>query len=193
MSILLGCSTVSTTTMDSIDNLGRQLIRVDNIYITLINNNRVHDLITWPRQMLHFTMATAIPRPPCLTSHQAAGARNNIGLNNCYFYGYIGNLFYCLEFVPTHIRESITIADPVNGQLHAYMKATLPGQASPPNDVNAWTVCRHKDAPIGEEGSDVTRLMIGPTPRPKTWAKRPDWAQSRPDVNSTMSTAVWVL
>jgi hypothetical protein len=61
MSILLGRSTVSTTAVVFIDNLGRQLIRINNAYITPISNNRTHILITWPRHMLHFTMAAAVP------------------------------------------------------------------------------------------------------------------------------------
>jgi hypothetical protein len=105
-----------------------------------------------------------------LTSHQAAGAGNNTG-STYHFYGYIGNLLYCLEFAPTHIRENITSGDPVNGQLHVYIKAMLPWQASHPNDINAWVVCRHEDVLIREGGSDVTCLIIGPRPRPKTWAK----------------------
>jgi hypothetical protein len=44
-----------------IDNLGHQLISVDNTYTVCISNNHVHDLMTWPRQML-----TSPWRPLCL-------------------------------------------------------------------------------------------------------------------------------
>jgi hypothetical protein len=115
MSFLLGHNMVSTTVVVFIDNLGRQLICVNNTYTAPISNNRIHDLMTWPRQMLHVTMAVTIPQPPCLTSYQAAGAGINTGSNNYYFYDYIDNLLYCLEFAPTHIRENITSANPVNG------------------------------------------------------------------------------
>jgi hypothetical protein len=45
--VLLGHSTVSITAVVFIDNLGRQLISVNNTYTTGIRNNRVHDLVTW--------------------------------------------------------------------------------------------------------------------------------------------------
>jgi hypothetical protein len=91
MSILLGRSTVSTTIVVFIDNLGHQLIRINNVYVTPVSNNRTHDLITWPRQMLHFTMAVAVRRPLSVTSRQAVGVGNNTGSSNYYFYDYIGN------------------------------------------------------------------------------------------------------
>jgi hypothetical protein len=174
MSILLGRSTVSTTIVVFIDNLGRQLIRINNAYVTPVSNNRTHSFITWPKQMLHFTMAAAVPRSLSVTSHQAAGVGNNTGLSNYYFYDYIGNFLYCLKLAPIHRREDIIVADPVDSQLHAYIEAMLPGQTFSSSDVNTGTVCRHEDVAIGEGGSDVTRLMIGPTPRPKTWAERPN-------------------
>jgi hypothetical protein len=37
---------LSTTVVVFIDNLGRQLIRINNAYVTLVSNNRTHDLIT---------------------------------------------------------------------------------------------------------------------------------------------------
>jgi hypothetical protein len=46
MSILLGCSTVSTTVVVFIDNLGHQLIHINNAYVTPVSNNRTHGLIT---------------------------------------------------------------------------------------------------------------------------------------------------
>jgi hypothetical protein len=109
-----------------------------------------------------------------VTSCQAAGVSNNTGLSNYYFYDYISNFLYCLELAPIHRLEDITIANPVDSQLHACIKAMLPGQTFSSSDVNTGTVCRQEDAPIREGGSDVTCLMIGPTPRPKTWAERPD-------------------
>jgi hypothetical protein len=135
--------------------------------------------------MLHFTMAAAVPRPLSMTSRQVAGTSNKMGSSNYYFYNYIGNFHYCLELMPIHRREDITVTNPVDSQLHACIEAMLPGQTFSSSDVNTGTVCRQEDAPIGEGGSDVTCLMIGLTPRPKTWAERPDGAQSRPDVNST--------
>jgi hypothetical protein len=48
MSILLGRSTVSTTAVVFIDNLGRQLIRINNAYVTPVSNSHTHGLITWP-------------------------------------------------------------------------------------------------------------------------------------------------
>jgi hypothetical protein len=83
MSILLVCSMVSTTAVVFIDNLGRQLIHINNAYVTPASNNRTHGLITWPGQMLHFTMAAAVPQPLSVTSHQAVSpAGNNTGSSN---------------------------------------------------------------------------------------------------------------
>jgi hypothetical protein len=59
MTILLGHSTVSTTAVVFIDNLGRQLICINNAYIRPVSNNHTHGFITWLGQMLHFTMAAA--------------------------------------------------------------------------------------------------------------------------------------
>jgi hypothetical protein len=140
LSILLGRSTVSTTVVVFIDNLGCQLIRINNAYVTPVSNNRTHGLITWPGQMLHFTMAAAIPRPLPVTSRQAAGASNNTGLSN-YYYDYIGNFLYCLELAPIHRREDITVADPVDSQLHAcIIEVMLPGQTFSSSDVNTGTM-----------------------------------------------------
>jgi hypothetical protein len=124
--------------------------------------------------MLHFTIAAVVPQPLSVMSCQAAGADKNTGLSNYYFYDYIGNFLYCLKLVPIHRQEDITVIGPVDSQLHACIEAMLPGQTFSSSDVNIGTVCRHEDAPIGEGGSDVTRLMIGPTPRPKTWTERLD-------------------
>jgi hypothetical protein len=135
-----------------IDNLGRQFIRINNAYVTPVSNNRTHGLITWPRQMLHFTMATAIPRPLSVTSHQATSTDNNTGSSNYYFYEYIGNFLYCLKLAPIHRREDIIVADPIDSQLHACIEAMLPGQTFSSSDVSTGTVCQHEDAPIGEGG-----------------------------------------
>jgi hypothetical protein len=96
-----------------------------------------------------------------MTSRQAAGAGNHTSSSNYYFYDYIGNFLYCLELTPIHRREDITIADPVDSQLHACIEAMQPGQTFSSSDINTGIVCRHEDAPIGEGGSDITRLMIG--------------------------------
>jgi hypothetical protein len=61
--------------------------------------------------MLHFTIVVAIPRPPLVIGSQATGTNNNMGSNNYYFYGYINNVLYYLESIPTHMRENITITD----------------------------------------------------------------------------------
>jgi hypothetical protein len=47
--------------------------------------------------MLHFTIETAVPRPLLMAARQAARGRTDTGAHNYYFYGYIGNLLYCLE------------------------------------------------------------------------------------------------
>jgi hypothetical protein len=47
--------------------------------------------------MLHFTIETAVPRPLLMAARQAARGRTYTGAHNYYFYGYIGNLLYCLE------------------------------------------------------------------------------------------------
>jgi hypothetical protein len=124
-------------------------------YITPVNDNCIHNFIALPRQMLHFTVAAAVPRPLLVTSRQAVGAKNNMGSHNYYFYGYI---LYCLEFAPTHTQENIIIADPVNDQLHACIEAILPGQAFPPNGVNDWTMIKREDTLIREGGSDIVGI-----------------------------------
>jgi hypothetical protein len=49
-----------------------------------------------------------------MTSRQVAGAGNNTGSSNYYFYVYIDNFLYCLELAPIHRREDITVADPID-------------------------------------------------------------------------------
>jgi hypothetical protein len=87
-----------------------------------------------------------------VTSRQAAGANNNTGSSNYYFYDYIANFLYCLELTPIHRREDITVADLVDSQLHACIEAMLPGQTFSSRDINTGTVCQHEDAPIEEGG-----------------------------------------
>jgi hypothetical protein len=114
--------------------------------------------------MLHFTFGVVVTRPLLIMARQATRASTDIGVHNYFFYCYIGNLLYCLEFTPTHTRENIILADPVYGTIFARIEAILPGQAFLPSCVNDWASLRHEDAPSGE-GGDVIRLMRGPQPR----------------------------
>jgi hypothetical protein len=104
-------------------------------YITPSTDNHIHDFIAPPREMLHFTFGAAVTHPLLVATRQATEASTNTRAHN-YFYGYISNLLYFLEFTPTRTRENIILAEPVYGTVFACIEAILPGQAFPPNGVN---------------------------------------------------------
>jgi hypothetical protein len=90
--------------------------------------------------MLHFTIDTAINHPFLVAAHQAARLRAGTGPYNYYFYSYIGNLLYYLEFVPERMRGNMILADIVCGRLLARIEAILPGHDFPPDGVNDWAL-----------------------------------------------------
>jgi hypothetical protein len=57
-----------------------------------------------------------------------------------FFYNYIRNLLYRLEFVVERTRDNLILADPIHGCLFVGIEAILLGQAYPPDDVNTWTL-----------------------------------------------------
>jgi hypothetical protein len=114
--------------------------------------NRIHDFIAPPREMLHFTIDTTIHRPLLVVAHQMVGSRGGARPYSYYFYGYIGNLLYCLEFVPECTRDNMIRANLVRGRPLARIEAILPGQEFPPDGVNDWALLQREDALSGQEG-----------------------------------------
>jgi len=115
-------------------------------------DNRIHDFVAPPREMVHFIFGAAIPRPLLVAARQTTGAGTNTGAHLYFFYGYIGNLLYRFEFSPTRTRENIIIDDPIYGHILGRIEAILPGEAFPLAGVDDWTLLWHEDAPSGEGG-----------------------------------------
>jgi hypothetical protein len=90
--------------------------------------------------MLHFTINTEIHRPLLVAARQAARSRAGTGPYNYYFYSYISNLLYYLEFIPERMRGNMILADTVCGHLLARIEAILPGQDFPPDGINHWAL-----------------------------------------------------
>ena len=62
-------------------------------YLTPDADNRIHDFVAPPRDMLHFTFGAAVTRLLLIKACQATCASTGIGAHN-YFYDYIGTLLY---------------------------------------------------------------------------------------------------
>jgi hypothetical protein len=84
---------------------------------TCSSDNRIHDFVAPPREMVHFIFGAAIPRPLLVVACQMTGASANTGTHLYFFYGCISNLLYYFEFSPTRTRENIIVTDPVYGRM----------------------------------------------------------------------------
>jgi hypothetical protein len=143
-------------------------------YLVPDTDNRIHDFVGQPRDMHHFTLGAAVPRP-------LLRATTNAGAHYYSFYGYIGNLLYYFNFDIHRTINNVILADPVQGNLHIKVEGILQGDDLPSDGVTTWTWFQREDAPTRNGGGDVTRLMEGPG----LHAKGPGEAQCGPDVNST--------
>jgi hypothetical protein len=131
-------------------------------YILPNVDNRIHDFIATPREMLHLSVDVAINCPMLMAARQVVGSLGGPRPYNYYLYDYIGNLLYCLEFVVNRTQENLIRADPVHSRLLVHIEAILPGQALPPDGINRWVLLQCEDALIGE-GGDVIRLVTAPS------------------------------
>jgi hypothetical protein len=73
-------------------------------YIIPNNDNRLHDFIAPPRDMLDFNLVAAIHRSQLVSTRDTAGPRASAGPYYYSSFGYIGNLLYYLEFTPERTR-----------------------------------------------------------------------------------------
>jgi hypothetical protein len=91
-----------------------------------------------------------IHHPLLVAAHQVARSKAGTGPYNYYFYSYIGNLLYYLDFVPECTWGNMILADTVYGCLLSLIEAILPRQDFPPNGVNNWALLQHEDTLNGE-------------------------------------------
>lgn len=124
-----------------------------NTYLLPNMANCYNDFITPPQEMQDFAVDAAIQRHIFVGARQITTTIGGVIRPYTYFfYSYIGNLLYRLEFVVERTSDNLIFADPLHGRLIIGIEAILPGQAYPPDGVSTWIQLQREDALIRDGG-----------------------------------------